>query len=240
MSSRVGLQAPASRSHSQEASPAATSLRDKLSRWPGRRGRCDAAYRVRRAGRQAAARPTTASWCCGRRRRSLPARGSRGLPRDAGAERISGGFPRVEKRPGSSSAGAPCKSPSGLLLPPVLPELKPPRQGTGRGCPEPGRPASRVSAPATTTPPGPAPGSGPAPSRPLPSPPSPRTPPACASCARLSSYSVCPNIPSLPERAPYLSPLLRLKYPQLKQKIIVLATLSLGSLSVHTREEHPC
>lgn len=184
---------------------------------------------MRRAGRQAAARPTTASWCCGGRRRSLPARGSRGLPRVAGAERISGGFPRGGKRLGSSAAGAPCKSPSGPLPPPVLPEPKPPRQGTGRGCPEPGRPAPRASAPATTTAPGPAPGSGPAPSRPLPSPPSPRTPPASASFASPGFYSGCPNIPSLPERAPYLSPLLLLKCPQIKKKIILVATLSSGS-----------
>lgn len=166
---------------SREGSPAAAGPADQLSRRAGRRGRGGAAYRVRRAGRQAAARPTAASWCRGRRRRSLPAggpAGSRGTAR--GRESAQGPEGEASR---SAAAGAPSKSPSGRCCLQCKPEPKPPRQGTGRGCPGPGRPAPRAAAPAAATAPGPAPRAGPAPSRPRPPPPPPvpGPPPASAS-----------------------------------------------------------
>lgn len=90
-----GSRAQPAPSGSRDLSSAAAGPRDKLSPEAGRRGRGGAAYRVRRAGRQAAARPTAASWCRRRsRRRSLPPRGPAWLPRDA-RRRVPAG-----KRPG--------------------------------------------------------------------------------------------------------------------------------------------
>lgn len=154
-----GSRAQPAPSRSRDLSSAAAGPRDKLSPGAGRRGRGGAAYRVRRAGRQAAARPTAASWCRRRRRRSLPPRGPAGSRGTRG-----GGSPRgsVPVHRGGRAQQVALRP----LLPPVQPESKPLRQGTGRGCPRPSNPAPRAAAPATATAP------GPAPSQPGPFPPS--------------------------------------------------------------------
>lgn len=90
--------------------PAAAGPGDKLSRPAGRRGRGGAPYRVRRAGRQAAARPTTASWCrVRRRRRSLPAWGPAGSRGTARRRESEVGTRREAS--GSTAAGAPLSRP---------------------------------------------------------------------------------------------------------------------------------
>lgn len=100
---------------------------------------------------------------------ALPAgRGSRRRPRDERQRETAEG-PRRGSVPVHGGGRALLVAPR-PLLPPVLPEPKPPRQGTGRGCPGPGCPAPRAAAPATATAPGPAPSAGPAPSRPRPPP----------------------------------------------------------------------
>lgn len=188
-----GSQAQPAPSGSRDLRSAAAGPRDKLSPEAGRRGRGGAAYRVRRAGRQAAARPTAASWCRRSRRRSLPPGGPAGSRGTRG-----GGSPRGSV-PVHRGGRAPQVAPRSLP-PPVLPESKPLRQGTGRGCPRPGNPAPRAAAPATAT----ATAPGPAPSRPGPFPPSAPAPGSPDPTRRRlprgpRSSSGRPHIPSLRE-----------------------------------------
>lgn len=224
-----------SRSRSRESRPAAAGPRGKLSPRAGRRGRGAAAYRVRRAGRQTAARPTAASWCRGRRGCShrpgvLPA------PAGRSEEGVGGGSPR--RRVPIHGGGRAPQVALRPLLPPVLPEPKPPRQGTGKGCPGPGRPASRAAAPATATAPGPAPSAGPAPSRPGPPPPGPRIPPARASRARPSPLQAAPTFLALERAPPPCAHFYCSSVPNLK-KIILAVALASRSLQLCARAEHP-
>ena len=121
-------------SRPREVSPAAAGPREKLSRWAGRRGRGGAAYRVRRAGRQAAARPTAASWCRRRRRRrSLPAGGPAGSCGTA-RRRVSTEGPLGEASR-STVAGAPRKSTSGRCRLHCCRSRSRPASGSGGGVP---------------------------------------------------------------------------------------------------------
>lgn len=176
-------------SRPREVSPAAAGPREKLSRWAGRLRRGGAAYRVRRAGRQAAARPTAASWCRRRRRRSLPAGGPAGSCGTA-RRRVSTEGPLWEASR-STVAGAPRKSPSGRCRLQCCRSRSRPTRESGAGVP--GRAAQPRPAPPPAPQPPPRPPGlvpPPAPARPLsalgPRPPVPRPqPPAPAALAQL-------------------------------------------------------
>lgn len=190
----------------REVSPAAAGPTDKLSRRAGRRGHGGAAYRVRRAGRQAAARPTAASWCCGRRRRSLPAggpAGSRGTVRRRESAEGPGG-----EASRSAAAGVPRKSPYGRCCLQCCRSRSRPARGPGGGVP------GQAAPPPAPQPPPPPPRlvPPPAPGRPLPAlgprppVPGPRPPPASASCAGPAPLQAAPTFLVL-ERAPLRVPI---------------------------------
>lgn len=200
-------------SRSREVTPDAAGPREKLSRWAGRRRRGGAAYRVRRAGRQAAARPTVASWCRRRRRRrSLPAGGPAGSCGTA-RRRVSTEGPLGEASR-STVAGAPRKSPSGRCRLQCCRSRSCPTSGSG-GVSRAGPPRPALPRPQRRSPrhghhswsrpqrrPGPFPPSAPAPRSPDPS------------RRRLqrwpSSSSSRPHVPSPQESPPSLSPVLLL------------------------------
>jgi hypothetical protein len=157
--SEEGLRPQPAPPRSREASPAAAGSRDKLSRWAGRRGRDDAAYRVRRAGRQAAARPTAASWYRGRRPCSLPTggpAGSRGTARwRESAEGPQGGErgresvrnPPRPARPASCPPAAAASSAEAEAAPPGDREGGVPRPAAPPPAPQPPPPPPRVVPP---------------------------------------------------------------------------------------------